>query len=831
VNASHVLRGSLVGLIGVMLASSAPAYDLIRHGEQGQIAKPVTWNPGPVAIQVKLPQSTVYQDGTTFSSSVVAALQAWNEHLAAIQFSPVVQAAGFAGSFNGLNEVTLEPRIYSQEANSTAFGPNVLAVTLSTRSSFAREDGTYTRTESDVIFNSGASGGWNSYRGNLQSPMDVRRVAIHEFGHVLGLDHPNANNQTVQAIMNSTISHLDALQPDDIIGAQFQYGRPGGFTPPANDNFAAAAALTLNGTSLVFDTDSIGATKESGEPNHAPDEPGGASVWWRWTANAGGRLLVNTSDSHFDTMLAAYTGTSLGNLTQLAANDDVNPGIVRTSTIAFDVVFGTTYYIAVDGWDGEWGTIRLSLNLTNIIAAPQITTAPAALAISVNQSGAMNVAVSGAEPFTYRWQVSAGGSGPWTDLADDALHTGSATAQLTFPAAADNVRDGNAYRCVVTNHGGQAVSAPATLTVNRLAQQIAFAELPNRSYSPAPVTLSATATSGLPVAFAVVSGPAALDGAELTLTGIGAIVLQATQPGNTTHAPAAPVERSFTVSKGQAEVVLSGLAATYNGSPRTVTAATSPAGLSVSITYDGGAGAPTNAGSYAIAATVNDSLYEGAASGTLVVARAPQTITFPAPADRAYTSDPVALGASSSSGLAVSYSIVAGPAEVSGASLQLTGAGVVTVRASEPGDGNHLAAPDVERSFTVSENFDSWRLGHFDAGELADPLVSGPGADPDGDGLANLLEYALGLNPHAPDTTGLPVAGVTETDWIFTYTRPSARGDIAYTVEASTDLATWDSTNVTLTRIATGETETWRATVPTSAGNNLFFRLRVTRGD
>ena len=56
--------------------------------------------------------------------------------------------------------------------------------------------------------------------GTLQ---DFQRVALHEFGHVLGLDHPDQFGQNVAAIMNSTISDTDALQYDDILGAYALY--------------------------------------------------------------------------------------------------------------------------------------------------------------------------------------------------------------------------------------------------------------------------------------------------------------------------------------------------------------------------------------------------------------------------------------------------------------------------------------------------------------------------------------------------------------------------------------------------------------------------------
>ena len=95
-------------------------------------------------------------------------------------------------------------------------------------------------------------------------------------------------------------------------------------------------------------------------------------------------------------------------------------------------------------------------------------------------------------------------------------------------------------------------------------------------------------------------------GATVTLTGAGSCTVTASQAGDANYNAAAPVARSFTIAPAAATVTLNGLSQTYDGTPRVVTATTSPAGLTVTITYDGSATAPTNAGSYAVVGTISD---------------------------------------------------------------------------------------------------------------------------------------------------------------------------------------------------------------------------------
>lgn len=138
--------------------------------------------------------------------------------------------------------------------------------------------------------------------------------------------------------------------------------------PPPNDDFADATALPgktseePDGARFHFAGTrgyNWGAEKESGEPDHDGD-PGGASVWYRWTAPEGGSARIQTCCSGPET-IGVYTGGSLGALSPAPAGDD-----------GFAVSAGVTYRIAVDGeFDSGSGEARMgSFSLHVSMALP-----------------------------------------------------------------------------------------------------------------------------------------------------------------------------------------------------------------------------------------------------------------------------------------------------------------------------------------------------------------------------------------------------------------------------------------------------------------------------
>lgn len=195
-----------------------------------------TWPEGSqVSIHLQLNRPAVaLQDGSaSWNDSAADALALWNQYLGSIQL--VAESPTGSSGGNGFNEVLFSNTVYGD-----TWPAGVLAVTLN-----HSEDGT-SFAETDVLFNNNLK--WNSYRGPVQGSgpsgtWDLHRVALHEFGHVLGLDHPDENGQQVTAIMNSIIGDLDHLADDDIAGATSLYGL---------HLTSAASAAGVSGQSFTF---------------------------------------------------------------------------------------------------------------------------------------------------------------------------------------------------------------------------------------------------------------------------------------------------------------------------------------------------------------------------------------------------------------------------------------------------------------------------------------------------------------------------------------------------------------------------------------------------
>jgi hypothetical protein len=131
--------------------------------------------------------------------------------------------------------------------------------------------------------------------------------------------------------------------------------------------------------------------------------------------------------------------------------------------------------------------------------------------------------------------------------------------------------------------------------------------------------------------------------------------------------------------------------------------------------------------------------------------------------------------------------------------------------------------------------FAAWQAAEFGT-NASNPAISGDLADPDGDGIVNLLEYALYLDPNTAGASGLPTTQIDPACGCLTliYTKVISATDLTYTPEANSALGgPWSTNGITQTILAgSGATLTIQASdtlYPLATSTNRFMHLKVTR--
>jgi mono/diheme cytochrome c family protein len=261
------------------------------------------------------------------------------------------------------------------------------------------------------------------------------------------------------------------------------------------------------------------------------------------------------------------------------------------------------------------------------------------------------------------------------------------------------------------------------IPVPKTAQTITFTSPANQTMGSTRLVLTASSNSGLGVTFAS-STPlvCTVSGTALTLVAPGSCSVSASQLGDTSYLAATPVSYIFTIAAasgvtaqtitfvppanqtiGMSTPSLSGTAS--SGLPLTFTSGTASVcsvnNIALTLLTAGTctvtANQPGNS-SFAAAAPVS-----GSFSVAAPAVKATQTITFAQPANPTLGVPPPTLSASSSSGLAVTFSSsTPSVCTVSGTALSLVAAGACTVAANQPGNASYEAAAAVARTLTVA---------------------------------------------------------------------------------------------------------------------------------
>ncbi len=354
---------------------------------------------------------------------------------------------------------------------------------------------------------------------------------------------------------------------------------------------------------------------------------------------------------------------------------------------------------------------------TVVVAANQAGNATFSAASTVTQSitvlkaaqtisfGSIPAQFVGGAPLTLSASASSGLPVSFSVVSGPAILNGNSLSLIgagTVVVAANQLGD--------ANFNG-AVEVIQSIQVSAIGQTILFATNPVRTFGDGPVSLSATASSGLPVSFSVVSGPGTVNGNSLSFSGAGTVVVAANQAGNATFSAAPTVTQSITVLKAAQTISFGAISAqSVGGAPLTLSASAS-SGLPVSFsvvsgpaTLNGNSLSFTGAGTVVVAANqAGDANYDAAAPVTqpIQVSATGQTVLFAAIPTQTFGGAPLTLSATSSSGLPVNFSVVSGPGTLNGNSLSLGGAGIVVVAANQAGDAMFSAAPTVTQSITV----------------------------------------------------------------------------------------------------------------------------------
>jgi hypothetical protein len=278
--------------------------------------------------------------------------------------------------------------------------------------------------------------------------------------------------------------------------------------------------------------------------------------------------------------------------------------------------------------------------------------------------------------------------------------------------------------CSITaNQAGNTNYAAATpvtrsfqVTVGTTPQTITFNPLSSQPVNAPPFTVSATASSGLPVSFSSKTpGICTVSGSTVTLVAGGTCTIQASQPGSGVYAPATPVSQSFTVTKLPQTITFGALPSQPVNTPPFTVSATASSGLPVSFVASGASGCTVSGNTVTLVTTgtcsitakqAGNGIYAPASNVTqsFQVTKLAQTITFGTLPSQPVNTPPFTVSATASSGLPVSFSASgASGCTVSGNTVTLVTTGTCSITATQAGNAAYAAAKAVTQSFQVTK--------------------------------------------------------------------------------------------------------------------------------
>jgi hypothetical protein len=382
-------------------------------------------------------------------------------------------------------------------------------------------------------------------------------------------------------------------------------------------------------------------------------------------------------------------------------------GSASISVPAGSLTLGSDTLTASYAGDSNYNAASGTAVVTIATTTPSVAVWPLQTSITATQALSVTVGVSaGIGTPTLTGSVTLT-SGSYTSAAT-LLSSGSAT--ISIPGGSLSLGSDSLTASYIPDTASSSTyngaSGAATISVTPTVPTITFS-VASQTYGSAPFAASATSNSTGAITYSVVSGPATISGSTVSLTGAGTVVLQANQiaAGNyTTGVQTA----TFTIAAAAPTITFTVPSHVYGDAPFAVSAVSNSAGA---ITYSVVSGPGTISGSTVTLTAAGNAVLlasqsaagnytAGTQTAAFVVGAVSPTITFTAP-NQTYGNAPFTVSATSNSTGAITYSMVSGPATISGSTVTLTGAGTVYLTATQAAAGNYIVGNQIA-NFTVA---------------------------------------------------------------------------------------------------------------------------------
>jgi hypothetical protein len=570
---------------------------------------------------------------------------------------------------------------------------------------------------------------------------------------------------------------------------QWYKGSSGVTTSPVSGATSASfttPALTANTTYWARATNSAGSANSNAATVTVRFPPAITTQPASTTIASGTSTTLTATASGTSPTFQWYAGNSPNTASPIAGATSANYTTPALSTTS-------TYWVRASN---AAGTANSNTATVAVEIPPVITAQPVPTTIASGTTATLTVAATGTGLF-YQWYVGVSGDGSNPIISNPT--NGAETPSLVTPALNATTN----YWVEVYNNVGDLLSNTVTVTV---------ATPPVITASPSPVTINSGGTTTLTVAASGTSPTFQWyvgNSGDLSNPIAGATLANFTTPAlstDTTYWARATNAVGFANSSAATVTVIAPPVITASPSPvainsgSTATLTVAASGTSPTFQwYLGDAGDLSNpiAGatltSYTTPALSTDTTYWARAtnaagfsdsSAATVTVITPPLITAD-PASSTTTSGSKVTLSVTASGTSPTFQWYLGNSgdtsnPIPGATNPtyltdpITVASSYWVRANN--SAGHADSATAVITLSAGENFASWQSSQFSAEQLADPLISGPVADPDGDGISNQQEYVLGLLPLTADPSAAPAIGKITGQLAITFTAKAATG-------------------------------------------------------